>query len=220
MNRFTLASLAALLLVCTSTAWADKLDDFKEAENKTGCDSIPYSDQRGNCKSEQDYVHPWCDGEKGPITCEVGVTRDLQSKLDAERRKSEELKDKRRDLDDKRSHASDDQEKSKLTSEIEAVDKDIEASTKTIEGLKSALDDRKYLIQKTMDTLNKCIDYRRAVMNVFAYVLDKVRNEDDPDIKPYAQKLRDKYEASKSGHETQITNKTNSLDTCKKEMTF
>lgn len=218
MTRYTLALLAALLTVCEYTAWADKLDDFKEAVNKIGCESIPYSDLRSNCKSQQSDVHDWCDGAKGPVTCDIGVTRDLQSKLDREQRNQEALKDKRRDLDDKRSHASDDQEKSRLTSEIEAADKDIEASTKKVEDLKSDLSKRKDLIEKTMYTLNKCIDYRRAVMNVFAYALDKVRGENDPSIKPYAEQLRDKYEESKSGHEEQISNKNNSLETCKKEM--
>jgi len=218
MNRYTLALLAALLFVCEATTWADKLDDFKEAVNKIGCESIPYSDGRSDCNSQQGEVHRWCDGEKGPVTCELSATRDLQSKLASEQKNNEALRDKRRDLNDKRSHASDDQEKSSLTSEIEAIDKDIEASTKKIEGLKSDLDNRKYSIQKIMDTINKCIDYRRAVMNVFAYAQDKVRGENDPDIQPYARQLRDKYEESKRGHEIQITNRNNSLDDCKKEM--
>lgn len=204
--------------MCNGTTWADKIDDFKEAVNKQGCDSIPYSDLRSTCNSQQDEVHRWCDGEKGPVTCELGVTRDLMSKLVSEQKNIEASKDKRRDLDDKRSNAADDQEKSRLTSEIEAVDKEIEASTKTSEGLKSDLENRKYELQKVTDTINHCIDYRRAVMNVFAYAQDKVRGETDPDIQEYARQLRDMYEKSKGGHEIQISNRNNSLDDCKKEM--
>lgn len=216
----TRSVFAALLLVvgATSTGKADKLDDFKDAASKQGCESIPYSDLQSNCRSQQGEVHDWCDGSRGPITCEVGVTKDLQSRLEKEQRNRNDLKDKRRDLDDKRSHASDDKEKSRLTSEIESVDKEIEASSKRIDDLKSDLGKRKDLVEKTKYTLNKCIDYRRAVMNVFAYALDKVRGENDPNIKPYAEKLREKYESSKSGHEEQITNKNNSLETCTKEM--
>lgn len=217
MIRYTFA-LLAVLLVSQSIARADKLDDFKDAVSKTGCESIPYSDLQSNCRSQQGDVHDWCDGYKGPVACDIGGTRDLQSQLDKEQRNLEALKDKRRDLDDKRSHASFDQDKSSLTSQIEAVDKDIEVSTKRIEDLKTALSKRKDTIEKTMYTLSKCIDYRRAVMNVFAYALDKVRGETDPAIKPYAEQLRNKYEESKSGHEEQIKNKTNSLETCKKEM--
>src|SRR5438105_4996573 len=97
----------------SSSAWADKLDDFKDAVAREGCDSIPYSDVRSNCRSQQDDVHPWCDGSKGPITCDPGGTRDLRSKLEREQRELDALKDKRRDLEDKRSRAADDAEKRK-----------------------------------------------------------------------------------------------------------
>ncbi len=166
---------------------------------------------------QQSEVHSWCDGDKGPVTCELGVTGGIRSTLASEQKNNEDLNEKRRDLEDKRSNASDDDEKARLTSEIEAIDKDIEASTKKIEGLKSDLDNRKDLIEKTVETINKCIDYRRAVLNVFAYAQDKVRGENDPDIEPLARHLRDMYEESKSGHEIQITNRNNSLEDCNKE---
>jgi hypothetical protein len=214
--RHMLVLVVTSLLLCRS-ARADKLDDFKEAVSKVGCESIPYGDLRENCKDQQGYVHDWCDGAKGPVRCEVNVTRDLLSSLDKEQRNLDALRDKRRELDEKRSHASDDAEKSRLNSEIEVVDKDIEASLKRLEGLRAELSKRKDLVEKTIDTLNKCIDYRTAVMNVFAYSLDKVRGERDPDIRPYADQLAPRYEESKSGHEEQIKNKNNSIDTCKKE---
>ena len=53
-------------------------------------------------------------------------------------------------------------------------------------------------------------------MNSFAAALDKVRTENEtPEIEALAEVLRDHYEASKSGHEDQITYKTRSLETCK-----
>jgi peptidoglycan hydrolase CwlO-like protein len=210
--------LAALLCFAVPIAHADKLDDFKEAVNKKGCESIPYSDLQSNCKSQQSDVHDWCDGGRGPVTCDVGGTRDLVAKLEKEQKNLDALNDKRRDLDDKRSHASDDAEKSRLSSEIDLVDKDIDASKRRIDDLKNDLSKRKDLVNKTIETLGKCIDYRRAVLNVFAYALDKVRGESDPTIKPYAEQLRSKYEESKAGHEQQISNKDNSVDTCKKEL--
>jgi hypothetical protein len=128
----TLALLALLLLLGEPTAWASTLDDFKEAAGKTGCESIPYTDQRSTCGSQQSDVHSYCDGERGPVSCELGVTQNLTSQLVREHKDNDELKSKRRDLDDKRSHASNDQEKSQLTSQIEAVDKDIEGSVATL----------------------------------------------------------------------------------------
>jgi hypothetical protein len=201
---FVLALQVVLLILCCKVAWADKLQDFKDAVSKTGCDGIPYTDQRTNCSSQQSDVHSWCDGERGPVSCEVGVTRNILQNFISEQKNNDGLKEKREHLTD--------------NSAKEAIDKEIEASSRKLEDLKKQLEDRKYSIGKIMDTINKCIDYRRAVMNTFAYALDKVRNENEPEIKPYAEQLRDRYEESKSGHETQITNRENSLDTCKKEL--
>ncbi len=54
-------------------------------------------------------------------------------------------------------------------------------------------------------------------MNIFAEALDKVRGENDDDIKPLARILRDRFEEAKSGHEQAITSKQNARDTCKSE---
>ena len=65
-------------------------------------------------------------------------------------------------------------------------------------------------------TLDKCIAYRRAVMNSFAGALDKMRNEQEsPEIKSVAESLVKKYERAKSGREEQITAKTNAWNNCK-----
>ena len=79
------------------------------------------------------------------------------------------------------------------------------------------IDARRTLVNDAIYTIGKCMDYRRAVMNVFAYALDKVRNEDEmPEIQDLARQLRAKYEAEKRGHEIAITDKERALDTCKR----
>ena len=212
-------AITGLLVLATlsSTARADKLDDFKDAVTREGCDSIPYSDLRGSCRSQQSDVHPWCDGSRGPVSCDSGTTGNLRVRLVGEQRRLAELTERRRDLEDKRSHAADDNEKAKLTTEIEAVENDIEATKKAIELAISDLEKRKDAVDKVIYTIEKCIDYRRAVMNTFAYATDKVRGENAPDIKPYAEILRNKYPVEISGHEEQIAGRRNSLQTCKEE---
>jgi hypothetical protein len=74
-------ALIALFVLQSSPAKADKLDDFKEAVNHEGCNSIPYGDLHSICRSQQSAVHPWCDGDSGPITCDGGGTRDLRWEL-------------------------------------------------------------------------------------------------------------------------------------------
>ena len=217
MKRNVLRLVLMFSVSAITAAHADKLDDFKEAAGKKGCESIPYSDLQSDCKSQQSDVKGWCDGGRGPVTCEIGVTADLQSKLEKEKNRRSELQDKRRDLDDKRSHSSDDSEKADLTSQIEALDKAIEESSKRLDDLRAELDKRKDVVEKSIYNLNKCIDYRHAVMNIFGYALDKVRGESDPDLKTYVDQLVAKYQKSKEGHEEQIQNKENSRQTCEKE---
>jgi hypothetical protein len=209
-------SLLVLATLC-STAHADKLDDFKDAVTRKGCDSIPYSDLRNNCRSQQSDVHPWCDGSRGPVSCDGAPTSELRAKLVREQRKLAELIDKRRELEDKRSHAADDTEKAKWTAEIEAIDKEIDTARKDVEAATADVQKRADLVEKTIYTIEKCIDYRRAVMNVFAYATDKVRGEADADIKPYAETLRNMYPEEISGHEKQIVSRTNAVENCKKE---
>jgi len=104
-----------------------------------------------------------------------------------------------------------------LTTELEAIDKQIDAAKTKIDDLRHDLEQRKDFVDKAIYTLAKCFDYRRAVMNVFAYATDKVRGENDPDVQPYATQLREKYPVAISGHQEQIDNKVNALENCKKE---
>ena len=105
-----------------------------------------------------------------------------------------------------------------MTSQIDVIDKEIEATKKRIEVLEREVVNRKYVVETTMNTINKCIDYRRAVMNVYAYALDKVRTETEADIKPLAEALREKYSEEISGHEKQITSRFDALRICKDEL--
>jgi len=209
--------LGVIFLIITSRALADKLSDFKDAVSKTGCESIPYSDLQSDCKSQQSNVHDYCDGGKGPVTCgSESITRQLKDNIENEKKNVEALKEKKRDLEDQKSKASDDNEKNRLTKEIEQVEKDIYEAGKRVDQSVADLDARKKLVDDAIYTINKCMDYRRAVMNIFATALDKVRGETDEDIKPLARQLRDMYEESKRGHEIAIKDKENALDTCNK----
>lgn len=205
------------LALGASVASADKLSDFKEAVANKGCESIPYSDYRSSCQSQQGQVHDWCDGGRGPVTCgSENITRQLKDNLDKEKRTVEELKDKRTKLQDSRSRAATDDEKNRIDKEIEQVEKDIYEGGKRVDQAQKDLETRKKLVDDAIYTLSNCIDYRRAVMNSFAAALDKVRNENEtPEIADLARQLRDRYEQGKSGHEEQITARNNALTTCK-----
>jgi DNA repair exonuclease SbcCD ATPase subunit len=217
VSKWMMASV--VVLVSSSMAFADKLDDFKRAVGETGCKTIPYSDLQENCGKQGEPMHDYCDAKKGPVTCDrEGISRELTNNLEKEKRNLDDLKRKRSDLDDKKSRSSDDNEKNKLQAEIDQVDKDIYAAGKAIDAAKDAIDKRKELVNNSIYNLGKCLDYRKAVMNTFGYAQDKVRGENDtPEITELARKLRDMYEEEKRGHNIAITYKENALATCKNE---
>lgn len=212
--------IAALLMLAASAASADKLSDFKEAkkyaDDNKGCLSIPYRETAETCKRQQEYVHEWCDGKKGPITCgPESTTPNLMKTLVNNYKDLEGLKEKRRGIEDKRSKATSDSDKSQLGKDLEQVDKDIYELNKTIDQSKSNIEARKKLAEDGIYTIEKCLDYRRAVMNNFASAIDTARNESD-DIKSIAVDLRAHWEKSKRNHEIQITNTMDALGNCKK----
>jgi hypothetical protein len=221
MSKGKIIVIVATVALGASVAFADKLSDFKDAvaaaNARKGCESIPYSDLRSACSSEGSRVHEWCDGSRGPVTCgSEGITRQVKDAVEKEKKNVQDLKDKKRKLEDDRSRASNDDEKNKITKDIEQLEKDIYEAGKRVEQAEKDLEVRKKLVDDAIYNLDQCISYRRAVMNVFASALDKVRNENEtPEIKDLARQLRDKYEAGKPGHEEQITTRNNALATCK-----
>lgn len=197
---------------------ADKPSDFQEAVKNKGCDSIPYSDYRSNCSSQQSYVHEWCDGSRGPVTCgSERMTRDLKDAVEKAKRDVETAKENKDKADRKRSQSGlSDSDKRTAEDEYKKACDELDAANKRLEQATRDLEARGKLVKEAIYTLEKCIDNRRAVMNVFASAIDRVRNENaPPEIIPLARQLRDKWEAGKPGHEEQITARNNALSTCK-----
>ncbi len=218
-------STATIVVVATftlgvSVAFADKLSDFKDADRyDEGCVTIPttYRDEREACDKEGPKVHEWCDGGRGPISCGIEEeTRKPKRDIENAKKNISDLKDKRSRAESNKSSASTDEEKKKFDDEITQVDKDLYDGGKALEAADKALETRKKLVEDAIYNLDQCIAYRRAVRNSFGYALDKMRNESEtPEIKSVAESLVRKYEEQKSGHEEQITNKTNALTNCK-----
>lgn len=215
LTRFRLC--IALVLVA-GVAQADKASDFKDAAAQGGCDSIPYGDLRSTCRSQQNEVHPWCDGDHGAVSCDSGGTGNLRSSIVREQQTLDALARKREDAENNRYHATDDAERAKWAAEKDAVGKDIDASQRRLDDLRDQLSKRKDVVNRTLDTINKCIDYRQAVMNIFDAASERGRTESGDDVKPYAQQLRDRYAAEVGGHKVQIAQRTSALTTCKAEM--
>jgi hypothetical protein len=200
-------------------ALADKLSDFKNAASNDGCESIPYSDYRSTCSSQQSPVHDWCDGGRGAVSCPGGEsgTRQIKDAVDKAQRALEAAKDAKRSADSNRSKSNlTDDQKRAAEEEYKKASETVDQSEKALEQTKKDLEARGKLVSEAIYNIDKCLDYRRAVMNVFSSAQDRVRNENDPpEIIPYARQLRDKWEVSKPGHVEAITGKENALARCK-----
>ena len=63
--------IIAVITLGSSVTFADKLSDFRDADRADeGCVTIPmtYGSERNACEREGPNVHPWCDGDKSPVT--------------------------------------------------------------------------------------------------------------------------------------------------------
>lgn len=210
------------VFLAPSAAYADKVSDFKAAASnidveEKGCYTIPYSDLQSSCLDQRSNVHSWCDGGRGPITCEANASSNLIKSLVTEERNYDTLKRKESELKDAIGSATNDQAKADLKKSLETTEQDIYKSYQARNNIKTAIDQREDLVDGAIYNIGKCIDYRRAVQNAFSSALDRMRNENESAIQPEATKLRVWYEQGKSGHETAITHKENALANCKKE---
>jgi hypothetical protein len=217
MKRSSYLMIATLFTIGHSIARADKLSDFQEALQKSGCESIPYSDLQSTCKSQQEKVHEWCDGSRGPTSCgSEGITRQLKTAIETARRQVEAAKDNRDKADQQRSRSGlSDSDKRTAEDRYKQASDNFDAASKQSEQANKTLEARSKAVNDAIYNIGYCIDYRRAVMNAFAAAIDRARGENDPSIVPIARQLKDSWEAGKSGHEQQITARENALQTCK-----
>jgi chromosome segregation ATPase len=108
-------------------------------------------------------------------------------------------------------------QRKKYDEEIKQLENDLYKATNDEAAAKQALEQRGKDVEAAIYAIDKCITYRKAVLNVFASSLDKMRNEKEtPEIEAVAYSLKSKYDAAKSGHQRQITTREDAMSICKK----
>lgn len=184
--RFLVAGPVVIGVLWSGVLLADKLDDFKEAASRTGCDAIPYSSDRSDCRSAQDDKDSRC--------------RAFSCSRDEAERQLEKYKEKKKNLDEARARKN------------ESAIRDLERAVKEIED---DLKERKYEADKRVDRAEACISAREKVQRVFSYVRSKVKDERDDALKPYAEKLASHYETEGERHARPIEEVKNARDNCR-----
>lgn len=189
-------------VICTA-ARAQSLQDFVDAEKETGCKSIPYPTQKGNCSSLQGDVKSWCEKERScqPFNVEA-ITRNI-----------ERIAEKLKSLQEDKSKATTDEDKRKIQQSIDEL-------TKNLEDLKKKVIDDKYEMKKLLDNGEHCRDYRGKVQLEFIEATRKAEGESDPAIKPIAQRLIVKWKNGMADHIDGFQKASEAVEYCKKQLTY
>ena len=177
--------VANLVLWTSGHAHADKLDDFREAAGKTGCEAIPYSSERSDCNEQQRRKNSTCR--------DFGCSRDQVEQL------LEKLKEKRQSLADARSRKN------------ESVVADLEATVAELEG---DLRDRKAKAEQKINRCNDCITARERVQRVFSDTIAKVKGESDSALQEYIRILVEHFQNGAVEHVKPLDEVRAALSNC------
>ncbi len=204
------------LVVCAGVALAytATLDEFKEAVKHTGCESIPYSDLRGDCKGKASDRDDWCKN-KGKFTCDDLDPRGLKQQIDNIDGKLKELKAQRDTLKDKRSDAKDDEERKKLDEQVAAVEDQIDKLDKKLDEMKHRLDEEKHQIDDRIYIGQHCLDSRNDVQDKFDRARSAADSESDEQIKPLARQLIELWNKGSDDHKKITADTKTAVEQCK-----
>ena len=212
---------AFLLLIVLLTIWAghaaiaQSVDDFKAAVDKDGCESIPYSDLRSGCNDKQQDVHTGetCDG---PRSCQGLETDKFEERIKIENMCLNTLKPLRDGFSNQKSELESDEEKRLIENVISEIQTEIDAAGSKIDASKRSIEANRGKINSRITTGEKCRKSRETVQAFFDQAMSKAKDESDPDIKPLADQLVSKWEASTRDHNGEVDRVNKVIDDCKK----
>jgi len=202
-----------LALLSGGIVMASVADDFKDASGRSGCDSIPYSSDRGSCSSGGPEVETWCKTKKW--NCDDLDPSGIQRNIDNVNGKISDLQKEKSSMESERNSSSDESKRKDLENKIADKKKQIEDLQAKVDGWKKQIDTEKGWARDRQDIGERCVKERVNVQKIFAGVKSRVQNESDPEAKQYVSKLGDKYIAEEKGHQEAIDVTNRGIDKCK-----
>src|SRR5690606_13976203 len=137
----------------------------------SGCEAVPYSSERSECKSRQASKDSLCKS----FGCELGGAE----------KALKELEQKRKSLAEARSRNN--------QAAIPALEKHVTRLEAELKRLKSDAEAK-------INRCDACIKAREEVQRVFTRVRTKVKGETDPALKPYIDKLVAHFDKGAQDH--------------------
>jgi hypothetical protein len=198
LRTMLLFTVAATSLTSRPTL-AQTLREYTEAEASKGCDSIPYSTQRSNCKDMQDYVKKFCDLDRSCKIDQVGNIKKMNDKIG-------EMQTRIAELDRLRSDTGRDKDKdAKETKELQ--DKIAVTKQNVIEATLE--------VNVRIDNNEHCRDYRRKVQGIYSDAINNAEKVDDAEKKPIALRLAARWKETTKDHQNEIENVVDRIQECR-----
>lgn len=207
-----LLSVFALAIFVTVSNPPQSLDDWKAAQGKEGCESIPYSSYRQQCKENSDDVEKYCKGD--PWSCEKLQTKALRENMAGISGYISRLEEEKKRLDSQKSSAGSNEEKSDLEKRIREVQDKVDEKTKTLKEMQDNLDDDLREIENRLNIGNQCKKARDNVQQVFSKAADDADRETDQDIKAIASQLITYWKKVAAEHKEAFDNTDRGIDKC------
>ena len=194
------------------------LDDWKAAlsaaQSDKGCESIPYSNYREECKRKGEKVEEHCKTDKW--SCQGLETRKLRENITGLTEKIERLKSEKDRLNSQKSSATTDDEKKELGNKIEQNEKEIYERSKDLDFMKKSLETDLSDIDLRIYKGGQCLDARTDVQKSFENAVSDANRESNPEIRAIAKEIIDYWRRKRDEHEKAFQDTKQGIENCKK----
>ena len=224
-NTLRCSFVITVLMSIPSISIADVIDDFKEAASKTGCESIPFSSPRSNCKSIQRDITEYC--KSNVVECsdllkvktsliDMIEKSDKQLKASESKRKSIEGK-----LDDTDVEGEIKKYKDELSKASRAYQEILDKHNKLLDEYEDFDDDNR--IDDGYSRAQRCVEAREKSKKLFDEVKDKLdvdgsslTTDEERELEYYAVKITDHINSKIKGHDSALNGDRDRVKNCKK----
>jgi hypothetical protein len=184
--RVVIPAVFAFMLCLPGNAAADKVDDFKEAATKDGCEAIPYQSERNTCKDRSNNKDKIC---KDFSIDRADVKKDLET-----------YKEKRKNLQDAKDRKD---------------EQSVRSLEKTVKSLDEKLEGHKKLAKELIDQGYRCLEARELVQRSFSDAKQMVTAETNQALQQYVPNLVRIYEDGRQRHIVPMQQTTTAIENCK-----
>lgn len=203
------------VLVLSGVVAAATLNDFKEAVGKESCESIPYESIRRTCNDKGREVDDWCKRSDRKVSCDDLDPSGLLKQIENVKGKIATLKTEGDALEAAARAETDDAKRRELEDKKKAKDNEIYEKEKLVSEWETRLSNEKREVDNRIYNGERCVGFREDVAKAFADATTSANSENDPEIKPYAEKLIRKWIDGVPGHVKAIESYKTAVKNCK-----